>query len=163
MTEHHLAQFNIGHQIAPLDAPEMAEFLSLFEPLNALADESPGFVWRLTDGDSDDATGIRPCGDEVIINMSVWESRDALWDYAYKSRHLDVLRRRLEWFRRTMESRLVLWWIPAGHIPSVEEALDRLETLKAQGPGPDAFTFREPFEVGGAAARTSSASGARSR
>lgn len=146
MPEHHLAQFNLGRQLAPLEAPEMAEFRSLFEPINALADNTPGFVWRLTDGEGDDATGIRPYGDDVIINFSVWESREALWNFVYKSRHLEVLRRRTEWFRRMLESRLVLWWIPAGHIPTVEEAVDRLATLRSEGAGPAAFTFREPFE-----------------
>lgn len=146
MPEHHLAQFNLGRQVAPLEAPEMAEFRSLFEPINALADDAPGFVWRLTDDEGDDATGIRPYGDMVIINMSVWESREALWNFAYKSRHLELLRRRTEWFRRTVEARLVLWWIPVGHIPTVEEAMERLAILAKEGAGPSAFTFREPFD-----------------
>jgi Domain of unknown function (DUF3291) len=150
MTNHHLAQFNVGRLRAPLEAPEMAEFLSLFEPINALADLTPGFVWRLTDGDADDATTLRPCGDDVIINMSVWETREALWNYAYKSRHLDMLRRRTEWFTRFAGVKLVLWWVPAGHLPTVEEATARLALLEAEGPTPRAFTFREPFDAPGA-------------
>ncbi|MCO5997102.1 DUF3291 domain-containing protein [Actinoallomurus rhizosphaericola] len=149
MTEHHLAQFNVARLREPLDAPSMAEFLALFEPINALADSAPGFVWRLTDGDADDATTIRPYGDDVIINMSVWESREALWNFTYRSGHLDVLRRRREWFLRMAEPYIVMWWVPAGRIPSVEEARDRLERVRREGPGPEAFTFRETYDPDG--------------
>ncbi|MCO5972226.1 DUF3291 domain-containing protein [Actinoallomurus soli] len=149
MTEHHLAQLNVARLREPLDAPSMAEFLALFEPVNALADSAPGFVWRLTDGDADDATTIRPYGDDVIINMSVWESREALWNFTYRSGHLDVLRRRREWFLRMAEPSIVMWWVPAGRIPSVEEARDRLERVRREGPGPEAFTFREVYDPAG--------------
>jgi heme-degrading monooxygenase HmoA len=150
MTDHHLAQFNVGRLRAPLDAPSMAEFLALFEPVNALADTAPGFVWRLTDGEGDDAIAIRPYGDHVIINLSVWESREALWNFAYRSTHLDALRRRREWFTRMVEPYLVMWWVPAGRTPSVEEALDRLERIRRDGPGPGAFTFRQAYDTAGA-------------
>ncbi|WP_433188976.1 DUF3291 domain-containing protein [Actinoallomurus sp. CA-150999] len=146
MTDHHLAQLNVARLRAPLDAPAMAEFLSLFKPINALADSAPGFVWRLTDGEADDATSIRPYGDDVIINMSVWESREALWDFAYRSAHLDVLRRRREWSLRMAEPYIVLWWVPAGRIPAVEEARERLERVRRDGPGPAAFTFRQMYD-----------------
>lgn len=149
MTDHHLAQLNVGRLREPLDAPSMAEFLALFEPLNALADSAPGFVWRLTDGEADDATTIRPYGDDVIINMSVWETREALWNFAYRSAHLDLLRRRREWFLRMAEPYLVMWWVPAGRIPSVEEARERLDRLRSTGPGPEAFTFRETYDPDG--------------
>ncbi|MEV0399516.1 DUF3291 domain-containing protein [Actinoallomurus sp. NPDC050550] len=146
MTDHHLAQLNVGRLRVPLDAPGMAEFLALFEPINALADSAPGFVWRLTDGEADDATSIRPYGHDVIVNMSVWESREALWDFAYRSAHLDVLRRRREWFLRMAEPYIVLWWVPAGRIPPVEEARERLERVRRDGPGPEAFTFRQMYD-----------------
>ncbi|GAB3978023.1 DUF3291 domain-containing protein [Actinoallomurus acanthiterrae] len=146
MTDHHLAEFNVGHLHTPLDAPAMAEFLALFEPINALADSVPGFVWRLTGGEADDATSIRPYGDDVIINFSVWESREALWDFTYRSAHLDLLRRRREWFLRMAEPYIVLWWVPAGRIPSVEEARERLERVRRDGPGPEAFTFRQMYD-----------------
>ncbi|MEV5749269.1 DUF3291 domain-containing protein [Actinoallomurus sp. NPDC052308] len=151
MTDHHLAQFNVGRLREPLDAPSMAEFLALFEPVNVLADSAPGFVWRLTDGEGDDATTIRPYGDDVIINFSVWESRAALWDFVYRSAHLDVLRRRREWFLRMAEPYMVMWWVPAGSIPSVEEARERLDRVRRHGPGPEAFTFRESYDPAGVA------------
>ncbi|GAA4601131.1 DUF3291 domain-containing protein [Actinoallomurus liliacearum] len=151
MTDHHLAQFNVGRLREPLDVPSMAEFLALFEPVNALADSAPGFVWRLTDGEGDDATTIRPYGDDVIINFSVWESRAALWDFVYRSAHLDVLRRRREWFLRMAEPYMVMWWVPAGSIPSVEEARERLDRVRRRGPGPEAFTFRESYDPAGVA------------
>jgi hypothetical protein len=88
---------------------------------------------------------MRPCGDDVIINFSVWESRQALWDFAYRSGHLDVMRRRREWFHQHGAAHLVLWWIPAGHTPTVEDAVRRLALLRAEGPSPRAFTFREPY------------------
>jgi Domain of unknown function (DUF3291) len=153
MTDHHLAQFNVGRLREPLDAPAMAEFLALFAPVNALADSAPGFVWRLTDGEADDATAIRPYGEDVIINMSVWETREALWNFAYRSAHLDLLRRRREWFLRMAEPYTVLWWVPAGRIPPVEEARERLARLRAEGPGPEAFTFRQVYEPGGVLVR----------
>ncbi len=154
MTDQHLAQFNVARLREPLDAPEMAGFLALFEPLNALADTAPGFVWRLTDGETDDATNLRPCGTDVIVNLSVWESREALWDFAYRSAHLDALRRRREWFLRMAEPSTVLWWLPAGEIPPVDEALGRLHHMRESGPSPWAFTFRQPYDATGALAST---------
>jgi hypothetical protein len=145
MPDHHLAQFNVATTKHPLDDPRMAGFVELLTPLNALADGTPGFVWRLMEDGAPDATGLRPAGENVIVNFSVWETRQALWDYVYRSGHLEALRRRREWFRRHAESHQVLWWIPAGHIPTVEEGLERLQLLRAHGPSPRAFTFRETF------------------
>ncbi|HEY8479198.1 MAG TPA: DUF3291 domain-containing protein [Spirillospora sp.] len=137
----HLAQLNVATLRFPLDDPRMADFVAMLEPVNALADGAPGFVWRLTDEGASDATGLRPAGGDVIVNCSVWESMEALWDFTYRSAHLEVMRRRREWFRRHAEAHLVLWRIPAGHIPSVSEALDRLALLRERGPSPEAFTF----------------------
>lgn len=153
MTEHHLAQLNVGRLRRPLDAPESAGFVAGLKPVNALADASPGFVWRLTDEGGEDATSIHPNGDDMIVNLSVWESREALWDFTYRSDHLELLRHRREWFVRTAEPIAVLWWVPAGHLPSVGEALDRLTRLREKGPGPDAFTFRESYDPAGLAAK----------
>ncbi|MFB4320266.1 DUF3291 domain-containing protein [Actinomadura sp. 21ATH] len=147
---HHLAQFNVGTMKHPLDDPRMAEFSALLDPVNALADAAPGFVWRLVEEGEADATGLRPAGPDVIINFSVWESREALWDYVYRSAHLEVLRRRREWFRRHVEAHLVMWWIPAGHVPTVAEGMERLALLRAEGPSPRAFTFRETYSPDGA-------------
>jgi heme-degrading monooxygenase HmoA len=151
MTDRHLAQLNVGRLRQPLDAPESAGFVAALQPINALADASPGFVWRLTEEGGEDATSIHPNGDDMIVNLSLWESREALWDFTYRSDHLELLRHRREWFVRATEPFMVLWWVPAGHIPSVEEALDRLARLREKGPGPEAFTFREPYDQAGLA------------
>jgi hypothetical protein len=152
MTDHHLAQLNVGRLIQPLDAPESAGFVAGLKPINALADAAPGFVWRLTDEDGEDATSIHPNGDDmIIVNLSVWESRESLWNFAYRSDHLELLRHRREWFVRMTEPIAVLWWVPAGHVPSVEEALGRLALLCEKGPNPEAFTFRESYDPAGLA------------
>jgi hypothetical protein len=141
----HLAQLNIALPREPLDAPLLAEFVAALDPVNAAADSAPGFAWRLQTEEGD-ATGIRAFGDDrLIVNMSVWESLEALRGFVYTNRaHLAVLRRRREWFAR-MEAHMCLWWVPAGHEPSVAEAEERLDTLRALGPTPDAFTFRRSF------------------
>jgi heme-degrading monooxygenase HmoA len=152
MAAHHLAQVNVATVRAPLDSPELAGFVAQLEPINALADHSPGFVWRLQTEDGD-ATAIRPFQDErIMVNLSVWESLEALRAFVYASRHLDVMRRRREWFHR-MDLYLALWWVPAGTIPTVAQAKDRLQLLAGNGPSPDAFTFRVPFPAPAGAAR----------
>lgn len=146
MNGHHIAQLNVARARTPLDAPAMDGFMALLDSVNALADRSPGFVWRLED-ESGDATSIRAFDDDrVIVNMSVWESIDALWSYVYTGMHLEVMRRRREWFQHFGSPALVLWWVPPGHEPSVDEALERLALIEANGPAPDAFTFKVRFE-----------------
>jgi heme-degrading monooxygenase HmoA len=141
-----LAQLNVGRMLAPVDAPEIAGFVAELEPINRLADAAPGFIWRLQTEDGD-ATSLRPTEDDLfLINMSVWSSIEALRAFTYSSAHVEVLRRRREWFERLATAHLVLWWVPAGHIPTVDEALDRLDRLRRDGPTPAAFTFRTPFE-----------------
>jgi Domain of unknown function (DUF3291) len=136
---------NIARLRAPLDSPQLADFVAALEPVNALADGSPGFVWRLQTDDGD-ATAIRAFDDDMlIVNMSVWESVDALADFTYRSDHRAVMVQRRKWFERMAEAFLVLWWVPAGHQPSVDEAKDRLVRLQRHGPTPEAFTFRSPF------------------
>jgi hypothetical protein len=145
VTRFHLAQVNIGRLRAPLDDPLMEGFGSQLDPINALADRAPGFVWRLQTEDGN-AMAIRAFEDErMAINMSVWESFDALWHFVYRSAHVAPLRDRQQWFEPMEGPILALWWIPAGHIPTVAEALDRLRLLKKHGPTSQAFTFREPF------------------
>jgi hypothetical protein len=120
--------------------------VALLEPVNALADAAPGFVWRLQD-ESGDATSIKAFGDErLIVNMSVWENLDALWRFVYDSEHLAVMRRRREWFER-LRMHLALWWVPAGTLPTVEDAELRLAALEERGPTDYAFTFKQPFSV----------------
>jgi hypothetical protein len=145
MSGYHLAQLNIGRLLAPLESSQLAPFVEALEPINALADGTPGFVWRLQTEDGD-ATAIRAFDDDMlIVNMSVWESVEALADFVYRSDHLSVMRRRREFFEQMAEAFMVLWWVPAGHRPSVDEAKDRLERLRRDGPTPEAFMFRAPF------------------
>ncbi len=131
---------------ATLEDPLMAGFVAELEPLNALADASPGFVWRLQT-EAGDATEIDVFGDALILfNMSVWESIEALESYVYRSNHVKVMRQRSEWFERPKRSPFVLWWIEQGRTPTIEEGKARLEKLWADGPTPEAFTFRHRFE-----------------
>jgi hypothetical protein len=142
----HLAVFNIGRPTAPLDSVQLQAFMDGLDPINALAEQAPGFVWRYTAEGTNNATAARPFDDDVIVNFGVWESREQLWDFVYRTNHLDFLRRRREWFQHMSEPFLVLWWVPAGHIPTMAEALEKLQQLRQQGPSPAAFTFREPFD-----------------
>lgn len=140
-----LAHFNVARLRASLSDPSMSEFVTGLDAMNALADASPGFVWRLAEGPDGDATTVRPLDPDVIVTMSVWESVESLRAYSYQSAHLDYLRRRRDWFLpHDFPASLVLWWVPAGHIPTVAEACERLASV-AEGPSPDAFTFRQTF------------------
>jgi hypothetical protein len=140
----HVAQVNIALPKAPVGSPLLADFMALLDPINELADASDGFVWRLQT-DEGNATSIRPFEDErLMVNLSTWESVEALRRFVYRSVHVEVMRRRREWFEH-MRLYMALWWVPAGHVPSVEEAKDRLAHLREHGPTPHAFTFREPF------------------
>lgn len=157
MSEYHIAQINIGRAVGALDGPIMAEFMQNLEPINALAEQTAGFVWRLQ-ADDGNATSIRVFEDEsILINMSVWESVEALREFTYFSQHTDFLRRRHEWFERMGTPIMVLWWVPAGHIPSAEEAKERLSMLEKHGPTPLAFTFKQPFTVDQMLAHTAEA------
>ncbi len=145
----HLAQLNVARLRAPMDDPIIDDFRVNLEPINALAEASPGFVWRLQD-ETGDATSIKPFGDELeIVNLTVWESIDALADFTYRSGHVAFLRRRRDFFEAPSKPILCLWWIPEGSIPTVEEAIDRLAHLRAHGPTPTSFTFRHRFEPDG--------------
>ncbi|MBC7810955.1 MAG: DUF3291 domain-containing protein, partial [Burkholderiales bacterium] len=145
--EYHLAQVNIGRILGPMDGPIMADFAAWLDPINAIADKAPGFVWRLQT-EAGDATALRVFGEEwMLINMSVWESVDNLFHYVYASEHVDVMRRRSEWFERLQEAFMALWWIPAGHIPTPEEAEAKITYLREHGPTPLSFTFKKRFTV----------------
>lgn len=151
ISDHHLAQVNIARLRAPIDSPQLAEFVAGLEPVNALADAAPGFLWRLQT-DEGDATAIRPYDDErVMVNMSVWRSIEALKDFVYGDEHRAYLARRRQWFERMAEAVVALWWVPAGHRPTVDEAKDRLALLERVGASPDAFTFRTAFPAPGSA------------
>jgi hypothetical protein len=147
MAGYHLAQLNIAIPRAPMADPVMADFVAGLPVLNAIADASPGFVWRLVDEGGEDATALRPWGPDIMVNMSVWESVDALRAYAYRvPEHLESLRRRREFFTHdALGPHLVLWWVPAGVIPTLDAARTRLDLLERAGPGPEAFTLRVPY------------------
>jgi hypothetical protein len=144
MSDYELAQLNIATMKEPLESPGMADFVANLDRINALAECSPGFVWRLK-GDGADATTLRPLGPDVIVNMSVWTDVASLNTYVFKSAHVEIMRRRKEWFARMREAYAVLWWVRKGHRPTVAEAIEKLELLRANGPTKDAFTFKKAF------------------
>ena len=138
----HIAQVNIARMKAPLESPVMAGFVARLAEINALADGSPGFVWRLQT-DAGDATYLRPYDDDrILFNLSVWESVDALQTYVYKTAHAELLRDRRSWFEHFAAAYVALWWVPAGHVPGVDEAKQRLAHLDEHGPSQFAFTFK---------------------
>jgi hypothetical protein len=140
-----LAQINIGRLAAPLDAPQLRDFVDNLDRINALAESSPGFVWRLK-GEGNDATDLKAFADPMIItNMSVWTDMGALADFVYRSDHIAIMRRRREFFEVPSEPFMALWWTPAGEVPTVADAIERLERLRRDGPTQFAFSFREPF------------------
>ena len=144
MSRYELAQLNIATMKEPLESPGMADFVANLDRINALAESSPGFVWRLK-GDGADATTLRPLGPDVIVNMSVWADVAALNHYVFKSAHIEIMRRRKEWFARMHEAYAVLWWVRKGHRPTVAEAIAKLDLLRANGPTEEAFTFKKAF------------------
>jgi Domain of unknown function (DUF3291) len=146
VTRFRIARVNIGRIRAPLEDPLMDGFGNQLDVINALADATPGVVWRLQT-EQGGAMGIRPfAGDErMASNMSVWESLETLQQFVYRSAHAAPLRDRRQWFEPIDGPILALWWIPVGHIPTVAEAIERSELLKQRGPSPDVFTFRKPF------------------
>lgn len=141
----HITEINIARMLAPLDDPIMADFVNNLDRINAIADEAEGFVWRLQTEDGD-ATALRVFDDDrIIVNMSVWDSIESLHNYVYRSDHVEIFRRRREWFSVMDQHVLVLWWVPDDHIPSVEEAKLRLDHIDKHGPTPYAFTFKKRF------------------
>lgn len=146
MRPFHLAQINIARMKAPLESAEMADFVARLEEINALADRSEGFVWRLQTPEGN-ATYLRPFDDDMIlVNLSVWESVDALKHYVYRTAHAELLRDRRKWFEAFAGAYVALWWVPAGHRPGVDEAKRRLVHLEEHGPSQFAFTFKSLHE-----------------
>ena len=137
-----IAQVNIARMKAPLDSPVMESFVGRLAEINALADGSPGFVWRLQTPEGD-ATYLRPYDDDrILFNLSVWESVEALKNYVYRTAHAELLRDRRNWFEQFAGSSVALWWVPAGHVPGIDEAKQRLARLAEDGPSQFAFTFK---------------------
>ena len=143
----HLAQTNIGIAKYTYDQPEFADFVDNLDRINALADDSPGLVWRFAQEDEHEAGRDVFEDDNVLFNMSVWESREALQDYVYQTDHVNILRRRAEWFVKLDRPIMAMWWIPAGTLPSVADARHRLDLIAQHGPTAEAFTFRHFFEA----------------
>jgi hypothetical protein len=144
MSKYELAQLNIARMKESLASPAMADFVNNLERINALAESSAGFVWRLQTEEGD-ATALRPMGEDTLVNVSVWKDVASLNKYVYQSAHVEIMRRRKEWFERMKEAWVVLWWIPKGHRPTVQEAIAKLELLRANGPTAQAFTFKKAF------------------
>ena len=141
----HLAQVNIARLRAPLDDPLLAGFVARLDDVNALADAAPGFVWRLQT-DAGNATVLRPYDDDrILYNLSVWQNPECLREFVYRGAHVEVMRQRKSWFERYDGPYYALWWVPAGHVPSVDEAKDRLEHLRAHGESAQAFSFAKPY------------------
>jgi hypothetical protein len=145
MPTYQLAQVNVARLLAPVDSEQLTDFVANLEPINALADQSPGFIWRLK-SEGGNATDSKAFDDTMIlINLSVWESIEALRQFAFDSAHAPVMKRRREWFEKFQTAYVALWWIESGHIPTPDEALQRLQSLDQYGSTPFAFTFRQPF------------------
>lgn len=141
-----LAQVNIAQAKAEMDTETMSGFVNRLDEINALAEQSEGFVWRLQ-SDNGDATSIRVFDDPLLlVNMSVWGSIEALRNYVYKTVHVELVRDREAWFDKMENIHQALWWIPTGHIPTTQEAKDKLELLRELGSTQEAFTFGKPFQ-----------------
>jgi hypothetical protein len=145
MAEWHLAELNVARAVADVDGPELAEFVAGLAAINALADAAPGFVWRLAGADADAPAATDTADPRLLLNVSVWTSAEALFDYVYKSQHTAFMAKRRQWFEKPAQAQLVLWWVPAGHLPTLAEALERLELLRREGPSAQAFTFKQRF------------------
>ncbi|MBC3767129.1 DUF3291 domain-containing protein [Neptunicella marina] len=142
----HLAQLNLAKAKYSLDAPEIADFVNNLDIINALAESSEGFIWRLKD-ESGDATAIDVMNDpDMLVNMSVWKSVETLKDFMFRTHHKDFMARKKEWFHPMLEANYVLCWIAPEHTPTVEEAIERLTHLRANGESPYAFSFRRVFQ-----------------
>ena len=144
MVNHHLAQLNIAKMKYPIDSDDMSEFVDNLDRINALAEQSSGYVWRLQT-DEGDARGIDLFGSDVLVNMSLWQDVESLHQYVYKTAHAEVMSRRKEWFDRMTEAYTVLWWIPDDRYPTLEESAEKLELLKLKGPTEGAFTIKQHY------------------
>jgi hypothetical protein len=146
VSEFEIAQLNVGRLVAPREDPLVKEFMDALDPINALAEASPGFVWRFQTDEGNATAYLHFADDDLLINLSTWRSIDALHEFVYRSDHTPYVRRRREWFQAMDEVIAVLWWVPVGHRPSPAEALERLELLRTNGPSAEAFTFRQRFD-----------------
>jgi len=145
--EFYLAQVNIAKMLGPIESPVMAGFVANLDRINALAENSEGFIWRLKE-ENNNATAIKIFDDDlIIVNMSVWTNRDSLFQFVYRSNHVEIFKRRKEWFEKMPEMHMALWYTPVGHLPTVPEAVDRLQYLRSHGETPFAFSFKSRFST----------------
>lgn len=142
----HLAEINIARLRAPLTDPLLADFVAQLDEVNRIAEESEGFVWRLKDDNGAASSYVQFDDDtRLIVNMSVWRTIEALHQYVYRSHHMTVFRDRARWFERMTSPSLAMWWIPEGHVPSLNEGRARLAVLADRGPSDQAFNFKTAF------------------
>jgi Domain of unknown function (DUF3291) len=145
--KYNLAQINISKSKGLPDSPVMAAFMEKIDDVNAIAEGSTGFIWRLKSDDGN-ATSIQIFEDElIIVNMSVWESFEAFKGFVFNGLHAAMMRSRNEWFEKSDFSNLALWWIPEGHIPNTDEAKSKLEKIAAEGDTQEAFRFKNIFKA----------------
>ena len=141
-----LAQLNIAKLLAPIDSPILADFVSELDWINLLAEQSPGFIWRLQSDVSNATELAHPFGDDTIVNMSVWDNVASLHDFTYRTVHAEVMSHRKKWFARMSGTYSVLWWVPQGHRPTTQTAQERLKLITERGPNSEAFSFKQVFE-----------------
>jgi hypothetical protein len=142
----HLAQFNIAEAIDSKESPVLKDFMDNLDRINSLADRSPGFVWRYNDDEGEDQFSIDAYASEfILVNMSVWKDRESLFHFVYHSDHLEIFKRKKEWFSKMPKMHMVLWYVEKDHIPTLDEGKDRLEYLQQHGESPFAFTFRSKY------------------
>lgn len=150
MTDHHVAQLNVARLLAPLDHPDTEEFVAALDDINGLGELSPGFVWRLTDDDGSSSSYVEIPGNTdpmLIVNFTVWKDVESLREFVYKTAHVAYLRRRREWFQPAEVASAVCWWIPADTIPTLEEAVQRLNLLRTEGPSSEAWPLNRPVSL----------------
>jgi hypothetical protein len=144
MKQYQLAQLNIAKLSHPIDSPELADFVANLDRVNALAEETSGFVWRYKTEEGE-TLEQELFGEGYIVNMSVWENSETLHHYVYFTAHVEIMSRKKEWFEKISENHMVQWWVPVGHAPSLQEAKEKLDQLRENGPTPLAFTFKQAF------------------
>ena len=152
----HIAEYNIARLKAPLDSPSMKEFVDFLAPVNKFAEESEGFVWRLIAPDGQSSSYVSAIYEDPMIvpNFSIWKDIESLKNFVYKTVHTYFLRDRKKWFDQVSEYQTVLWWVPVGYIPTLEEAKEKLIHLQTHGPTAKAFTLQVPFDENGNSLKT---------
>jgi Domain of unknown function (DUF3291) len=143
----HLAELNIGKFKYPTSDARMSEFMDNLDRVNALADRAEGFIWRLVSDGSNNATDLRFGDEDYAVNMSVWKDAKSLEDYVFKTVHVQIYKKRGEWFEKLEKPHMVFWFVPEGYIPSLSEAIDKLEFYQKNGPIENAFGWAEVMDV----------------